>query len=160
MIVIFAGCDCAGKSTYASMMDKSIWEIKKGTANSDPVAAIDMLREELKNNENILHDRIPLIDDIVYSQVFSKKDSILVSRKDEIHDLLKQCCIIYFTCETYVIKDRLKKRGDNYITEDQIPQIKREYRKAFNFLDIHPYVIDTTTSRKEKVFKKIMEVIK
>lgn len=159
MIVIFAGCDCTGKSTYASMMDKSIWQLRKGSANSDPGAAITILKSDMIEYDNVLYDRIPLIDDIVYSQVFSKKDSVLVSHKDQIHNLLSQCCVIYFICENQVILDRLRKRGDEYITDDQIPEIKNEYRKTFELLDIHPHIIDTTYGSEEKIFKEIMEVI-
>lgn len=160
MVVIFAGCDCTGKSTYASMMDKGIWKIKKGTVNNDLRAAIDELETSIKNNDNILYDRIPLIDDIVYSRVFSKKDSVLIEEKDRIHNLLSHCCIIYFMCDTYIIKERLRKRGDKYIIESQIPEIKKGYRKAFSLLDIHPHTVDTTRSRKETILKHIMGVIK
>ena len=159
MIVIFVGCDCTGKSTYANMMDKSLWEFKKGSANSDALAAITELEHELSENKNVLYDRIPLIDDIVYSQVFSKKDSVLIPLKDKIRDLLSQCCIFYFICETHAIYTRLNERGDEYINADQVDDIKSEYRKAFELLNIHPHIMDTTLRREDKVFGDIMEVI-
>lgn len=159
MIVIFAGCDCTGKSTYASMMDKYVWALKKGSANDDLKNTIETLEEDLLFGRNIIHDRIPIIDDFVYSQIFSQKPSILMPRVSEISELLNRCVVIYFDCNDGEIIRRLRKRGDDYITEDQIPLIKSEYEKTFELLNVTPHRINTTYADPEKIIEEITEVI-
>lgn len=159
MIIIFAGCDCTGKSTYANMIDKSIWTLKKGSVNSDLKATIETLKEDLLFRRDVIHDRIPIIDDFVYSQIFSQRPSTLMPQVHEISVLLNYCVVIYFDCNNGEIVRRMRKRGDDYITEDQIPLIKSEYEKTFELLNVTPYRIDTTYSDPEEVLDEIMEVI-
>lgn len=155
MIIVFAGCDCSGKSTCVNMMDKSQWVIKKGVANSDLKKVIS----SLDFKKDIIYDRIPLIDDFVYSRVFSGKESDFIKSKDEIIGLLKKCTVIYFDCADDVLIQRMKSRGDKYITPDQIPQIKSEYEKTFELLNVNPTRIDTTHASKIEVLNKVIEVI-
>lgn len=159
MIIVFAGCDCAGKSTCTGMFDKQQWRVEKGSANSDFRKAIKMLKQELKSGENVIHDRIPLIDDFVYTRVFANRESPYISYKDEVSELLKKCIIIYFDCDNDVIAARMRSRGDEYITPDQIPIIKHEYKNTFNLLGIKPYTVNTTVRRSEKIFQEVTEVI-
>lgn len=159
MIIVFAGCDCAGKSTCISMFDKHRWEVKKGVANSDFRDSLEVLKEEIEQGLNVIHDRIPLIDDFVYTPIFAKRESMYVSCKDEVSDLLKKCVVIYLDCDNRVLSERMKARGDEYITPDQIPEIKSRYENVLQKLGVSPHKIDTTMKNPEEVFAEIMGVI-
>lgn len=159
MIIIFAGCDCSGKSTCAEELSKYRWEVEKGSVNSDFKDSIDMLKRELQEGKNVIHDRIPLIDDFVYTRIFENRDSNYISCKDEVSEILKKCTVIYFTCSNSVLERRMVVRGDKYITLSQIPQIKREYVKTFNMLDITPVIIDTTYIDKQEMINKVRRII-
>lgn len=159
MIIIFAGCDCTGKSTCFNLMNKSSYAAYKGSANSDPKGALFRLKYDLMLNIRAIHDRIPLIDDFVYSQIFSGKPSELMSEVNEIKRVLKKCLVFYFDCDNQIIAKRMEERGDDYISASQIPEIKIAYKKTFNLLDIKPVVIDTTHLSPEEVKEKVEEVI-
>lgn len=160
MIIIFAGCDCTGKSTQTGMFDKNIWEIRKGSANSDFKRSIDTLKSDIKYNKNVIYDRIPLIDDFVYTPVFANRESSYISYKDEASELLDKCVVIYLTCDSDVLVARMRSRGDNYISPDQIPIIKKWYHEIFNMLDLRPVTIDVTNLTEEEVANEIRRITK
>lgn len=160
MVVILVGCDCTGKSTCVDSMDKSIGKFCKGSANVDLTMAIMNLESDLIKQGLVIHDRIPLIDDIVYSQVFSHRPSRLMNRVIEISELLEKCIVIYFDCDNEEIARRMRERGDHYVEENQIPEIKEEYEKTFEILGINPIRIDTTHKTPEVVYDEVMEVIR
>lgn len=159
MVIIFVGCDCTGKSTCFNMLNKPGYEKRKGSADSDPMKALEELKRDLAENKNVIHDRIPVIDDFVYSRIFSKKPSVLDSHRDEISNLLNQCLIFYFTCDYHEILDRLADRGDEYITRDTIPIIKYEYIATIKSLGILPDTIDTSDKTPIEVLNEVLEVI-
>lgn len=156
MIIIFVGCDCTGKSTCAERIG---WRVEKGTVNSDFRTTVKMLKQEIKSGEDVIHDRIPLIDDFVYTKVFANRDSSYISCKGEVSELLKKCVVVYFNCDNTVLAARMNARGDKYITLDQIPVIKREYKRAFDTLNITPFIIDTTNKNEQEIFEDVKEII-
>lgn len=159
MVVILEGCDCAGKSTCFDMMDKSSGRFEKGVAGADMEFARANLEMDLLLDLYVVHDRHPLIDDLVYSQVFTHEQSKYIDRLDEISKLINQCLIIYFECDDNVIAQRMAARGDDYVTKSQIPEIKSEYERVFELLKVNPMRVDTTNADPETVFNKVMEVI-
>lgn len=159
MVIIFAGCDCSGKSTCFNKMDKSSGRFEKGVATENLEFAIANLKTDVLFNLFVVYDRHPIIDDIVYSQVFSHKESKLVSKIEDLSALLSHCCVIYFDCDNNIIANRMKERGDEYVTESQIPEIKDEYEKAFKLLKLNPHRVDTSNANPDEVYKQVMEVI-
>lgn len=160
MVVIFAGCDCAGKSTCFNLIDKSIWTKKKGVASANLKADIETLRSEVESGSYVMYDRNPVLDDFVYSQIFSHKDSELMDRIPEVSDLLRKCIIIYFDCDDGEIIRRMRKRGDEYVEESQISEIKAEYEKVFNLLNIEPSRISTTYRDPYDVAEDVEDIIR
>lgn len=160
MVVIFAGCDCAGKSTCFNLIDKSIWTKKKGVASSNLSADIETLKSEVESGSYVMYDRNPVLDDFVYSQIFSHKDSELMDKIPEVSDLLRKCIIIYFDCDDGEIIRRMRKRGDEYVEESQIPEIKAEYEKVFKLLNIEPNRISTTYRDPYDVAEDVEDIIR
>lgn len=162
MVIILVGCDCTGKSTCFDQMNNGTGQFIKGQPTDDMKKQVEYMRELVDSNEKIVFDRVPIIDDIVYKPVFAKKDSDLLHNEDMLNDvrqILKKCCVLYFTCDTEIIAERLNSRGDELVTVDQLDEIKRNYKEAFQILDMTPYSVDTGDKTPEEVYKYVEGII-
>lgn len=164
MVVIFVGCDCAGKSTCFEQMDKESGTFIKGQPTDNMKKQIQYMQELANGKERVVFDRVPIIDDIVYKPVFAKKDSELL-HPDHYDDLravkaiLNKCCVIYFECSTQILAERLNSRGDELVTVDQLEEIKNNYRSAFAVLNLTPYSVDTGKMTPEEVYTHVKGII-
>jgi len=111
----------------------------------------------LLSHANFIYDRTTLIDDFVYS-FLNKTESTLTEYFDIIQVLLSHCKIIHLTIDEQTRKQRLEQRGDQYITNDMIEQIKNGYDNFYNKL-LKPHYLYQLTNNIDLDVKTIMEVI-
>lgn len=113
--------------------------------------------ERLLDDENYIYDRATLIDDFVYS-FLNKERSTLLNYFDIIILLLSKCKIIHLKLDEKIRKQRFDQRGDQYITNNDIKKIAKEYKNFY--LNLNNVLYFNLTDNLEKDVERLMEVIK
>lgn len=162
MVIIIEGLDGVGKTTIAKKIaEKYNYEYIKESYTDDckqkEKRVVEMLQRVLSGN-NYIYDRTTLIDDFVYSAL-NKKESTLVDYIDIIDDILSRCKIFYLVIDEAVRKKRFENRGDEYITNDMIDQLRSNYENFFNEKKFNP-VLYLLGEDSERDADGIMEVVK
>ena len=160
MIVIIEGLDGVGKTTLSEQIaDKYNFKyIKESYTNNCEVKEcrmIDMLTR-LTESKNYIYDRTTLIDDFVYSFLNETRSSLL-NYFEIIIKILSKCKIIHLELNENIRKERFNKRGDQYVTNNDIKKIDKEYKNFYQNLNNVQYV--SLTGNLEKDIEKVMEVI-
>lgn len=160
MVIILAGPDCSGKSTFFGKLDKNKYNLIKGGPTEDLDDQMRELSDHILEDRVTIYDRCPVLDDIVYYPIFNEgKMSRLLRSPLLVKSLLRQCVIVYFSCHVPELIDRLKARGDEYIAEKNIPVVISNYRTAFGAFDIEPEIVRTDKPTPDEVFDEIMKII-
>lgn len=165
MVIILAGNECTGKSTIFNQLKKEYLPENTSFIKESHTSDIFMkqmramyLAERCEVKCLTIYDRATVLDDLVYSQVMDEKP--YSNAKAKVHGLLSKCHIIYLDCDIEVLKERLRKRGDEYIEENQLKEIQRCYEGVFKKYRLDPIHIDTTGMSFGEVYDKVMEVVK
>jgi len=166
MILIIEGLDGTGKTTFAKKFSEiyNFTYIKESYTNNckEKEKRVHNLIERLEENKNYIYDRTTLIDDFVYS-FLNKQESSLKFLKKRIFFLLSQCEIVHLVIDEDIRKKRMQERGDEYITEDDIKKISKNYFDFYQELlsankkDVKFFQITENTEEDVKI---LMEVIK
>lgn len=162
MVIICVGPDCAGKTSMVEELVAQNGAQLRKCKISPPFTeerydnVVSRLEEQLGDAEtDFVWDRIPLIDDLVYSHVMDARDSYYESsgQMKKITALLRQCMIVYIYAEPAVLIERAEIRdgeNDKYMGRELLAgnlyTISEEYARLFRELDIEAsvYGIDTT----------------
>lgn len=159
MVVLVVGPDCAGKTNMVTKLseDKSLSVVKVSPpfAEKDYDDVLDELEGQLKMGEDVVWDRIPLIDDFVYSHAVDRRMSYYEASGQlaRVKRLLRRCVIIHVKAKPNILLERAKVREgecDKYVgkelRQEQLKAISREYEKVFEALDVMScaYEIDTS----------------
>lgn len=161
MIVILEGSDGTGKSTIAKQIEKGfrfeyIHEGYTDDTEEKEARILRMLAILMTKDVKVIYDRTTLIDDFVYN-FLNKKESTLTKYKSIILEILKKCKIIHLQLPEQIRRERFDERGDQYITNDQIEEINKQYQLFYKDLP-NVYYVDVDNDN-EKNIEKIMEVI-
>lgn len=160
MVIILAGPDCSGKSTVFDKLDKEKYNLIKGTSHDDPRIQMNKLEQLLFSDGITIYDRCPVLDDLVYSPIFEEgKLSELLLTSRLVGTFLRQCVVVYFSCNIPELIDRMMTRGDEYIAEKNIPVIVSNYRVVFRLLGIEPKIVETDKLTPDEVFEVITSII-
>lgn len=160
MIVILAGCDCSGKSTCFNKIDKSLGTFIKGVQMERfDTQFLSDLKQRAESDHLYIYDRSPIIDDFVYKPLFTGNMSDLFWMLDDVKDIIKKCTVLYFTCPQFVLEDRMRRRGDEYVNPKDIETIIKNYAVTFEILGLTPIKIPTDRLNTEQTLKKVMGVI-
>lgn len=162
MVIIIEGLDCTGKTTLSKRFSEkyNFTYIKESYTDSDieKVNRLnDLFKRVVQNDQNYIYDRTTVIDDFVYD-FLNEKQSSLQDYKDLIYAILSQCKIIHLILDEKTRLKRFNERGDQYITNDMIEQIRTNYVRFYtNVKNVHFYDL---TKDIEKDVQNIMEVVK
>lgn len=142
-IILLEGCDGAGKSTMAKLLQKLTgYEIVSGSNFELAEKGADYMFEflrELSNRQNIIVDR-SWLSNYIYARLYDK-NSMTDAQFEELTRLFDEKSImIVLTASLDVLVDRINKRGDDYIKTDEIQPILENYLK----LSLQPKYITTT----------------
>lgn len=141
--IIIVGPDCTGKSTLANLLSTNLSRpLKKGTYNIKNKEEWSLRSLKIKD---VILDRIPLIDEIVYSRAMDQFSTITLTEKHL--QLLHDSVIIYINLPTEKIVDRILDRGDLFLeqsgidVESFIDRLKLEYDTFFKNYNIKPIIL-------------------
>lgn len=162
MVIICVGPDCAGKtSMIKELVAQNVAQLEQHKV-SPPFTeetydyVIATLEEQLGNTEkDVVWDRIPVIDDLVYSHTMDERASYYEAsgQLKKISALLRRCMIVYIYAESETLIERAKARAgenDKYLGQElsagDLEEIQMEYAGVFSTLDIEAcvYGVDTT----------------
>lgn len=162
MIIALVGCDCSGKSTCFNKIDKSIGTFVKGVQiKGINVQYLSELKQKAESDDLYIFDRIPIMDDFVYSPIFNKGAmSDLFWLLDDVREIAQKCTFIYFKCPVGEITRRMASRGDEYVSIKNIDSILINYAVTFEILKVKPVIVSTYRLNEEQTLEKVMEVIK
>lgn len=161
MVIICVGPDCAGKTSMVKELVAQNATMLTSYKVSPPFTeeryddVITTLEQQLDSITDTVWDRIPLIDDLVYSHVMDARDSYYETsgQLKKIAALLRQCMIIYIYAEPATLIERAQARAgenDKYLGRELLAgnlyTISEEYERLFSELGVESsvYGIDTT----------------
>ncbi len=161
MIVIIEGLDGVGKTTIAEAFAKKYnYLYVKESYTDDCIEKEKRVQDmlvRLMSKVNFIYDRTTLIDDFVYS-FLNKTESTLSQYFDVIKAILSRCKVIHLVIDDETQKQRLEKRGDEYITLDMLKQISKQYYNFYNKLNNFVYFLNLSGDLDQDV-QQLMEVI-
>lgn len=168
MLYIMAGADGTGKSTCFETLkrylgNKAVFVKESYTPSvEERFARVHKIAELAKSDKVVIYDRATVLDDLVYEPVLQKKNSALcedVEMYRLVKQVLREAKILYFTCENAVLKERLEERGDEYVTFDDIVEIRDTYDEVFEAIGIHPYVFNTTHEGVTTIAAQVLQIV-
>lgn len=154
MVVLCVGPDCAGKTTMIKKLVEAerakgfqlrLHKVSPPFSEYDYDSFIERLREQLDDGEYVVWDRVPLIDDFVYSHTLDNKSSYyeISNKQQEVAALLRRCVIVYIHAMPEVLIDRARERAgenDKYLGQElsaeKLQDICDEYEEQFRALGV------------------------
>lgn len=135
MIVIIEGLDGVGKTTIAKRFaEKYDFEYVKESYTDnckEKEQRIVRMLDRLLKERDYIYDRTTLIDDFVYS-FLNKQRSTLEEYFETIASILQKCKICHLQVQDEnILKERLEKRGDQFVGIDDLKQIGFNYREFY-----------------------------
>lgn len=134
MVIIIEGLDGVGKTTISKRFaEKYNYEYIKESYTDDckeKEKRIIRMLERVMSDKNYIYDRTTLIDDFIYSDL-NKQQSTLYNYIDLIDDILCRCKVLYLVTDEVTRKSRFENRGDDYVTDDMIEQLRNNYENFF-----------------------------
>lgn len=158
MIVVFEGLDGAGKTTLCDALKTVLNEVIPERAicfikESNPGDSVAEKLERLKFFDHRLHsdvlfvyDRATIIDDFIYEPVFHEECSIFLQSPlilSWIKGLLQKALVIQVVAPMTTIKRRLKQRGDQYVTVEDLRMIREQYVEYYQRLGVQPVYVES-----------------
>ena len=168
MLYIMAGADGSGKSTCFETLkrylgNKAVFVKESYTPSvEERLARVRKIAKLAQSDKIVIYDRATVLDDMVYEPVLQKKESIFHKNVDvyvQVEQILQNAKILYFTCENAALKERLEERGDEYVTFDDIENIREMYEEVFNEFDIQPYVFNTSHTSATTIAAQVLQIV-
>ncbi|MGV7065780.1 AAA family ATPase [Bacillus velezensis] len=162
-MIILEGTDCCYKSTVAEKLSKELgYPVIKGSSFELAKSGNKKLFEhfnKLAEEDNVIIDRY-IYSNLVYARKF-KDYSILTEEQQraiekKIRDKAK---VIYLHADPKVIKQRLQKRGDEYINDRDIEPVLELYREVMSDVGLRTYSWDTEQWSSEEIAEGIIHLI-
>jgi thymidylate kinase len=134
-MIILEGCDCTGKTTFASMLShKTGFEVVKGSSFEISELGKDGMFEHmmgLLDRKDIIIDRF-LYSNLVYGKLFNYP-MMDESQFDELVEKMdKNAMVVYLHAPEGTILYRMARRGDDMIKSENIPSILSEYKDVLS----------------------------
>lgn len=168
MLYIMAGVDGSGKSTCFELLkgalgNKAIFVKESYTESTEErYARVYKAAKLAASGKIVIYDRATVLDDLVYEPVLQHKQSVLHSSlrlRPMIEQILHDAKVLYFCCEDEALKTRLTERGDEYVTIDDLANIRAMYDEVFETYGIHPYVFNTTYTSATVVAARVLQIV-
>ncbi|MEE4534994.1 AAA family ATPase [Bacillus velezensis] len=162
-MIILEGTDCCYKSTVADKLSKELgYPVIKGSSFELAKSGNEKLFEhfnKLADEDNVIIDRY-IYSNLVYAKKF-KGYSILTEEQQrtiekKIRDKAK---VIYLHADPKVIKQRLRDRGDEYITERDIEPVLELYNQVIDEMGLHMNSWDTNEWNSDEIVEDIIHLI-
>lgn len=162
-MIILEGTDCCYKSTVADKLSKELgYPVIKGSSFEFAKSGNEKLFEhfnKLADEDNVIIDRY-IYSNLVYAKKF-KGYSILTEEQQrtiekKIRDKAK---VIYLHADPKVIKQRLRDRGDEYITERDIEPVLELYNQVIDEMGLHMNSWDTNEWNSDEIVEDIIHLI-
>jgi len=162
MILVVTGLDGTGKTSTVNELRKIV---RHASFIAEPYPGdnltFKLVRKEVFESHvkwashiNVIYDRATLLEDLVYEELFNGRSSHF-EKDPSIDRTFSKAKFVYLTTDLDTLKVRLKKRGDDYVTPDQLEQLDNKYREVFDKYGIKPFEIDTTMMRVDEVALRI-----
>ncbi|AQS44187.1 AAA family ATPase [Bacillus velezensis] len=162
-MIILEGTDCCYKSTVAEKLSKELgYPVIKGSSFELAKSGNEKLFEhfnKLADEDNVIIDRY-IYSNLAYAKKF-KDYSILTEEQqraieEKIRDKAK---VIYLHADPKVIKQRLRDRGDEYITERDIEPVLELYNQVIDEMGLHMNSWDTNEWNSDEIVEDIIHLI-
>lgn len=166
MNIILCGTDCTFKTTIANKLNKSLkLPVVKGsnfeTAMGTNEELYDFLNNVLSKNNQII-DR-SIFSNLVYTAVYPEYTRVTDKQKKLLENKIKEnSVVIYLTASVDTIINRLNKRGDEYVTTNETPQLIEEYsvvmsKAVKNKVPVHTF--DTGILSSNEIVRQVLNLI-
>lgn len=141
-LLIIEGCDCSGKTSLIDILkEKTGARVLRGSdfkiAENGSDGMFKYMMDTVSKNEFVILDR-SFISNLVYAPLFDKNILMDCHVDALINKIKNKSFTIYLRGNEELIKYRLEKRGDEYISSKDIGNILQRYE-------------DVTTRLKEKI---------
>jgi thymidylate kinase len=163
MIFCITGCDCVGKTTCIEALQKELEDFTfffpkaYNKTVEDKVRAGKDLRKLYEENKNVITERVPYLEDVVYNKLLSGEESYF--KNSSLLEELDDYYIIYLHADIEELKSRLSKRGDEFVSEKDFSYILNKYEEELSKRkNVHR--IDVTNTSIDEPPKMILEYIR
>jgi len=172
VLAALIGPDCSGKSTLAkALMDLGVPFVYKGGPTKNVTEGLQKIEERLKSLSLTtdyygVAEHINNIDAVVYAPVFGYTPTPEEEQAVEEFEARRAARVVLVYCQAPldVLKRRLRKRGDPFVTEKDLPLIEGRYQKRLATTHLTCISVDTWNASPMEgavaVDAKIKELVK
>lgn len=161
-MIILEGADCCYKSTVADKLSKELgYPVLKGSSFELAKSGNKKLFEhfnKLAGEDNVIIDRY-IYSNLVYARKFKDYSILTEEQQRTIEKKIRyKAKVIYLHADPEVIKQRLRDRGDEYITERDIEPVLELYRKVISSARLHTYSWDTGQWGSDEIVEDLIQL--
>jgi thymidylate kinase len=162
--IVTEGCDCVGKTTFASLLaEKTGYTVVKGSSFEISEFGSDGMFEHmmgLLDRENVIIDRF-FYSNLVYGFLYNYPMMNQFQYAELSKKLSKKTLVIYLNAPQNIIAERMAMRGDDMIKLEDIGNILTQYEKAMNgiYMPRMMFSLDTSNSDFSIVSAMIKEIL-
>lgn len=163
MVFCITGCDCVGKTTCIKALQKELegftffFPKAYNKTVEDKRLAGKVLKELFLEGKNVVTERVPYLEDVIYNKLLSGKESYF--KDSPLLNELDNYYIIYLFASTDELKSRLELRGDEFVSEKDFDYILNKYEEELSKRK-NVYRINVTNTQIDEPAKIILEYIK
>lgn len=165
MIFILEGNECCFKTTVANLLSKAIeYPVIKGSSFEMAKSTNEELNNkflEFAKMDKVIFDRF-IFSNYVYATLYKDYSILTEKQREEIIKQIKnKTLVIYLYAPSEIIKKRLRKRGDEYVKEDEIDEINKLFNETMidtiEQSHIQVFPIDTSKYSPEEIVYLILQ---
>lgn len=144
---IVVGVDCGGKSTFIEELNavKKLKVVKGSSFEQSKLPHDELFNnfKRLARRRGVIFDRF-IYCNYVYATLYEDYAILTEDERRYIETLLSHdTCIIYLHAPTDVLRERLAKRGDEYVDGSNFDEIKELYHESLALSNIPVFAFDT-----------------
>lgn len=160
MLIILEGHEAVFKSTVAKkLQDKLNIPVIKGSSFELSTCSNEELFNYFKEfaaKDDVIYDRF-IYSNQTYATIYNDYTILSDEQRHYIEDLIKDKAIIYYLfADDETIKERIKKRGDDYVDTSMVSRINKLFSKNISESPLKVVWYDTTEWDSDTIAEEII----
>lgn len=163
MLILLEGNECNFKTTIAEKLSKKLgMNVIKGSSFELSQCSNTELFDHFKviaQMDNVIIDRFVYSNE-VYANLYEDFAILTDEQRHYIEDLISEKAILVYLCASEdTIKERINKRGDEYVDVSMVGKINESFDKSFRNANLYKLAYNTEKYSSDEIVNNIVSIL-